>query len=75
MMIEAVPFFHILINTIESEIGDDVSPTAWSAIVHMLISLGCCYHRHNHGILRLQLHPDRSDPQSTFLDFVADSQV
>lgn len=30
MMIEAVPFFHILINTIESEIGDDVSATPWT---------------------------------------------
>ncbi len=28
MMIEAVPFFHILINTIEGEIGDDVSDPA-----------------------------------------------
>jgi SulP family sulfate permease len=26
MMIEAVPFFHILVNIIEGEIGDDVSP-------------------------------------------------
>ena len=25
MMIEAVPFFHILVNIIQSEIGDDVS--------------------------------------------------
>lgn len=24
-MIEAVPFFHILINIIEAEVGDDVS--------------------------------------------------
>lgn len=24
MMIEAVPFFHILVNIIEAEIGDDV---------------------------------------------------
>ena len=27
MMIEAVPFFHILINVFESEIGDDVGDT------------------------------------------------
>jgi hypothetical protein len=25
MMIEAVPFFHILVNIIQSEVGDDVS--------------------------------------------------
>jgi SulP family sulfate permease len=25
MMIEAVPFFHILVNIIEAEVGDDVS--------------------------------------------------
>jgi SulP family sulfate permease len=25
MMIEAVPFFHILINIIQAEVGDDVS--------------------------------------------------
>jgi SulP family sulfate permease len=25
MMIEAVPFVHILVNTIEAEVGDDVS--------------------------------------------------
>ena len=25
MMIEAVPFFHILINIIQGEVGDDVS--------------------------------------------------
>jgi hypothetical protein len=25
MMIEAVPFFHILVNIIQAEIGDDVS--------------------------------------------------
>lgn len=25
MMIEAVPFFHILVNIIQSELGDDVS--------------------------------------------------
>jgi hypothetical protein len=25
MMIEAVPFFHILVNTIETVVGDDVS--------------------------------------------------
>jgi len=25
MMIEAVPFFHILVNIIQAEVGDDVS--------------------------------------------------
>jgi hypothetical protein len=32
MMIEAVPFFHILVNIIATEVGDDVSDRPWASL-------------------------------------------
>lgn len=56
MMIEAVPFFHILVNIIESEIGDDVSDI--SAVFSYCKEtradlLARQYHCYDHGIIRL----------------------
>lgn len=62
MMIEAVPFFHILVNIIESEIGDDVSDhrrSDFSIPISPLIKTASQYHRDHHGVIRIQLNPDR----------------
>ena len=58
MMIEAVPFFHILVNIIQQEVGDDVSASILSLESHLtLTGTEWGNHRNNHGGICLQLDP------------------
>ena len=51
MMIEAVPFFHILVNIIQSELGDDVSLPDPSGPFLIFPARRHCLD--DHGLLRL----------------------
>ena len=58
MMIEAVPFFHILINVFESEIGDDVGDTFGRTKADAVLSASRD-RSHNHGRNCFQFRFDR----------------